>query len=121
MRLAEEGRIILDLDETTEVGHITVQEADESDSEMDHAEVLEGSGECFTKNFFDSVVVYTTSCFKIDDDETNEELNVSPEESSDGSIPPQQQWKERMRRQFQSRPSSKQMSRRIPWRQSSNV
>jgi len=95
MRLAEEGRIILDLDETTEVGHITVQEADESDSEMDHAEVLEGSGECFTKNFFDSVVVYTTSCFKIDDDETNEELNVSPEESSDGSIPPQQQWKEK--------------------------
>ena len=33
MRLAEEGRIILDLDETAEVGHVTVQEADESDSE----------------------------------------------------------------------------------------
>ena len=35
--------IILDLDETAEVGHVTVQEADESDSEIDHAAVLEGS------------------------------------------------------------------------------
>jgi len=55
---------------------------------MDHAEVLEGSGECFTKSFFDSVAVYTTSCFKIDDDKTNEELNVPLEESGDGSIKP---------------------------------
>jgi len=43
MRLAEEGRIILDLDEIVEVGHVTVQEADESDSEIDHAAILEGS------------------------------------------------------------------------------
>jgi len=63
MRPATEGRIILDLDETAEVGHVTVQETDESDSEMDHAEILEGLGECFIKNFFDSVAVYTTSCF----------------------------------------------------------
>jgi len=88
MRLAKEGRIILDLDETTEVGHVTVQETDESDSEMNHAEVLECSGECFTKSFFDSVAVYKTSCFEIDDDETNEELNVPPEKSGDGSIKP---------------------------------
>ena len=40
------------------------------------------------------MVVYTTSCFEIDDDETNEELNVPPEESGDGSIQPQQ-WKEK--------------------------
>jgi len=61
MRLAREGRIILDLDEIAEVCHITVQEADESDFKMDHKEVLEGSRECFTKSFFDSVAVYTTS------------------------------------------------------------
>ena len=89
MRLAEEGRIILDLDETAEVGHVTVQETDESDSEMDHAEVLEGSGDCLTKRLFDSVVVYTALCIEIDDDKTNEEPNVPPEESGDGSIPSQ--------------------------------
>ena len=98
MGLAEEGRIILGLDEIAEVGHVTVQEAAESDFEMDHVEVLEGSGECFTKNFFDSVAVYTTSCFEIDDDEINEELNVPFEESGDGSIQPQQQWKEKNKR-----------------------
>jgi len=69
MWLAKEWRIILDLDETTEVGHFTVQEADELDSEMDHAKVL--------------------------DDETNEELNIPPEESGDGNIQPRQQWKEK--------------------------
>ena len=95
MGLTKEGRIILDLDETSEVAHITVQEADESDSKMDHAEVLEGSGECFTKSFFDSVAIYKTSCFEINDDEKNEELNVPSEESGDGSIQPQQQWKEK--------------------------
>jgi len=58
---------------------------------MAHAKVLEGSRECFTKSFFDSVAVYTTS----DDEETNEELNVPTEESSDGSIQPQQQQKEK--------------------------
>ena len=88
MRLAKEGRIILDLDETAEVGHVTVQETDESDSEMNHAEVLECSGECFTKSFFDSVTVYTISRFEIDDDETNKDLNVPLEESGDGSIKP---------------------------------
>jgi len=44
MRLAKEGRIILDLDETTEVSHITVQEADELDSEIDLTEAPEASG-----------------------------------------------------------------------------
>jgi len=68
MQLAEEGRIILDLDEIAEVGYVIVQEADESDSEMDHTEVLEGSRECFIKSFFGSVAVYPTSCFEIDDD-----------------------------------------------------
>jgi len=68
MRLAEEGRIILDLDETAEVGYVIVQEAEESDFEMDHAEVLEASRECFIKSFFDSVAIYLTSCFEIDDD-----------------------------------------------------
>jgi len=94
MGLAKEGRIILDLNEIAEVGHVTVQEADESDSKMDHAEILEGLGECFIKSFFDSVAVYATSCFEIDDDETDEEPNVPPEESGDGSIQPQQQRKE---------------------------
>jgi len=56
---------------------------------MVHVEVLEGSRECFTKSFLDSVAIHTTSCFEIDDDETNEELNVPPEESGDGSIPSQ--------------------------------
>jgi len=86
------------LDEIAEVGHVTVRETAESVSEMDHVEVLEGLEECFTKSFFDSVVVYTTSCFEIDDDETNEELNTSPEESGDGSIQPQQQRKEKNER-----------------------
>jgi len=88
------------LDEIAEVGHVTVEEADESDSEMDYAEVLEGSGECFTKNFFDSVVVDIISCFEIDDDETSEELNASPEKSGDDSIQPQQQWKEKNERKI---------------------
>jgi len=88
--LAREGRIILDLDETTKTSHFTVQYADELDSEIDYAEALEGSGEFFTKSFFDSAAVCTTSCFEFDNDETNEELNVSPEESGDGSIQLQQ-------------------------------
>jgi len=88
MGLTREGRIILDLDEMTETSHVIVQEADESDSEIDHAKALEGSGEFFTKSFFDSVAIYTTSCFEFDNDETNEELNVPPEESSDGNIQP---------------------------------
>jgi len=86
------------LDETAEVGHVTVQEADETDSEMDHAEVLKSSGECFTKSFFDSVVVYTISCFEIEDDKTNEEVNVPPGESGDGSIQLQLQRKEKNER-----------------------
>jgi len=40
------------------------------------------------------VVVYTTSCFEFENDETNEKLSVPPEESDDGSIQPQQLWKE---------------------------
>jgi len=65
MGLAREGRNLLDLDETEETSHVTVQEADESYSEIDHVEALEGSGEFFTKSFFDSVAVYTTSCFNL--------------------------------------------------------
>ena len=111
IRLAKEGRIVLDLYEMEKVSHVIVQEADELDSEIDLTDALEASGEYFTIRFFDSAAVYTNSYFEFDDDETNEELNVPPEESGDGSIQPQQQQKEKMRGQFQSRPSSKQMSR----------
>jgi len=110
--LAREGRIILDLDETAETSHVIVQEFDGSDSEIDYAKALEGSREFFIKSFIDSAAVYTTSCFEFDDDETNEELNVPPEESGDGSIQ-HNNGKKRMRGQFQFRPLSKQMSQQI--------
>jgi len=38
MQLARDGKIILDLDETVEASHVTVQEVDESDSEIDLTE-----------------------------------------------------------------------------------
>jgi len=41
MWLAKDGRIILDLDETTEASHVTVQEAGESDFEIDLTKALE--------------------------------------------------------------------------------
>ena len=88
MRLAREGRIILDLDEMAEVHHVIVQEADESDYEIDLIKAPEASKEFFTRSFFDSAAIYTTPCFESDDDETNEELSVPPEESGDCSIKP---------------------------------
>ena len=90
MQLAREGRIILDLGEMVETSHVTVQEADESVSEMNLTEVPKVLRECFPKSFFDCVAVYTTSCSKSDDDETNEEL----------SIPPKRHWHERLREAF---------------------
>ena len=86
MQLAKEGRIILDLDEMAEVSHVTMREVDELDFEVDLTEAPKTSGEYFTRSFFDSAAVYTTSYFKFDNEETNEELNVPPEESADGSI-----------------------------------
>jgi len=38
MQLARDGRIILNLDETAEASHVTVQEIDELDSETDLTE-----------------------------------------------------------------------------------
>ena len=76
MRMTNEGRIILDLDETVEVGHITVQEDNELDSEVDLTKAPKASGEFIPKSFFDSVAVYKTSCSESDDDETNKELSV---------------------------------------------
>ena len=60
MRLAREGRIILDLDKTEKTSHFTVREADKLDSEMDLTETPEATGEYFTRSFFDSAAVYTT-------------------------------------------------------------
>jgi len=98
MRLAKEGRIILDLDETVEVSHVTVQEADELHFEIDLTGALEASGEYFTRSFFDNVIVYINSCFEFDDNEINEERNVPPKESGDGSIQPKQQQKQKNER-----------------------
>ena len=89
MRLAKGGRIILDFDEMAEVSHVTVQEADESDSEIELTEAPEASRKYFTMSLFDSAAVYTTSCSASDDDEINEELSVPPEENGDGNIKPQ--------------------------------
>ena len=86
MRLAKDGRIILDSDEMAEVSHITVQEANESDSEIYLTEAPEALGEYFTRSFLDSAAVHKTSCFKFDDDVKNKGLNALPEESGDGSI-----------------------------------
>ena len=49
IRLAREGKIILDLDETAEASHITVQKVDESDYEIDLTKAPEASGEFFPK------------------------------------------------------------------------
>ena len=68
MRLAREGRIILDLEETS---HVTMQEVDESDSEMNLTEVPKALGKCFPKSFFDCVAIYTTLCSEYDDDLMN--------------------------------------------------
>jgi len=57
MRLAREGRIILDLDETIEASYVTMQEFDESDSEIALTEAPKALRECFPKSFFDSVEV----------------------------------------------------------------
>ena len=48
-RLVREGTIILDLDKTAEASHVTVQEVDESDSEMNLTEAPKALGECFLK------------------------------------------------------------------------
>jgi len=57
IRLAREGRIILDLDEIVEANHVTMQEVDESDSEVDLTEVPVALGEFFLRSFIDTVVV----------------------------------------------------------------
>jgi len=84
--LAREGKIILDLDETAEASHVTLQDIDVSDSKINLTEVPRALGECFPKSFFDFVAVYTTLCSESDDDETNEEL----------SVPSKRDWHERM-------------------------
>lgn len=74
------------MDETAETSHVIVQEADESDSEMNLTEAPKALGKCFLKSFFDCVDVYTTSCSESDNNEINEEL----------SVPPKKDWHERL-------------------------
>ena len=65
--------MISDLDETIKASPVTMEEVDESDSEIELTKAPEALEECFPKSFFSSVVVNTISFFESNDDETNKE------------------------------------------------